>query len=271
MSPTRALVGTSLAAIALVLLLSFKTPETTGLGSSGNVQGYTTSGTHTGQLTGSAISTAYGVVQVQLTLVNGRITDIAVLQAPSGGHDGQLTSYATPILRSRVLAAQSASVDTVSGATYTSVGYLRSVQSALDLAGSGFVGNAVAEATAGVAAMITSAATGATSTAAATATSGTTATGASGYSGSVTGNSVQTRYGAVQVSVTISNGKITAVTVLQAPSGGRDGELTAYATPILQSRVLAAQSAAVDTVSGATYTSVGYLQSVQSALDKAGV
>jgi len=87
----------------------------------------------------------------------------------------------------------------------------------------------------------------------------------------VTGAVEQTRFGAVQVSVTFSGSKITAVTTLQAPSGsGRDEMLTQYATPLLEQEVIASQSARVDTISGATYTSEGYLASVQSALDAHG-
>jgi len=84
----------------------------------------------------------------------------------------------------------------------------------------------------------------------------------------VTGAIEQTRFGPVQVSVTFSGSKITAVTTLEAPSErGRDQMLTEYATPLLEKEVIASQSARVDTISGATYTSEGYLASVQSAID----
>ena len=67
----------------------------------------------------------------------------------------------------------------------------------------------------------------------------------------------------------MSGGQITDVKTLALPSGGRSGQIAAYAAPQLRSEVLTAQSAQVNTVSGATYTSEGYLQSLQSALDKA--
>lgn len=76
----------------------------------------------------------YGVVQVKVTLVGRRITDVRAVQLPSGGRSGEIAAYAVPQLRSEVLAAQSASIDSVSGASYTSEGYARSVQSALDAA-----------------------------------------------------------------------------------------------------------------------------------------
>jgi len=85
----------------------------------------------------------------------------------------------------------------------------------------------------------------------------------------VTGTAVDTRYGPVQVKVTFSGTTITAVDTVQAPNGnGRDQEINQQALPILQQEVLSAQSANIDTVSGATYTSEGYIQSVQSAIDQ---
>ena len=88
----------------------------------------------------------------------------------------------------------------------------------------------------------------------------------------VTGDTVQTRWGPVQVKITVKNGKITDVTAVQYPSDNpRDQEINSNALPQLRSEALAAQSASIDTVSGATYTSDGYRQSLQSALDSAGL
>jgi uncharacterized protein with FMN-binding domain len=101
-------------------------------------------------------------------------------------------------------------------------------------------------------------------------TGGTTATTVSSGTATYTGTAIQTRYGAVQVRVTISNGKITDVTTLQAPSGDpHSSSISAAATPVLSSEALTAQSARIDTVSGATFTSHGYVASLQSALDQA--
>ena len=92
------------------------------------------------------------------------------------------------------------------------------------------------------------------------------------YSGTVTGASADTRYGPVQVKVTLANGKITAVDVVQVPdSSGRDQEINSQAVPELVSETLQAQNSQIDMISGATYTSDGYLTSLQSALDQAGV
>jgi uncharacterized protein with FMN-binding domain len=86
----------------------------------------------------------------------------------------------------------------------------------------------------------------------------------------VTGDTVQTRWGPVQVRVTIKSGKLTDVTAVQYPQDNpRDQEINSYALPQLRREALAAQSADIDMVSGATYTSTGYQQSLQSALDSA--
>ncbi|MEU2773004.1 FMN-binding protein [Streptomyces sp. NPDC007162] len=98
--------------------------------------------------------------------------------------------------------------------------------------------------------------------------------GKSGSTGTrtVTGETVQTRWGPVQVRVTVKSGKITDVTAVQYPQDNpRDQQINSYALPQLRSEALAAQSASIDTVSGATYTSTGYKQSLQSALDSAGL
>jgi uncharacterized protein with FMN-binding domain len=87
----------------------------------------------------------------------------------------------------------------------------------------------------------------------------------------VTGDTIDTRWGPVQVQVTLNGGKITKVQALRLPDGNpRDLEINDFAVPQLDQEALAAQSARIDAVSGATYTSEGYTQSLQSALDKAG-
>jgi len=87
-----------------------------------------------------------------------------------------------------------------------------------------------------------------------------------------TGSTAGTRWGDVQVTITVSGGRITDVAVPVYPDGnGRDQEINAYALPQLKQETLQAQSADIQTVSGATVTSDGYLQSLQSALDAAGL
>lgn len=85
-------------------------------------------------MTGQPVSTDYGVVQVRVTVDQRRIIEVKALELPHGNPlDVQLSAMAVPKLRSAVLAAQSAHVDMVSQATVTSDGYLRSLQSALDM------------------------------------------------------------------------------------------------------------------------------------------
>jgi uncharacterized protein with FMN-binding domain len=94
---------------------------------------------------------------------------------------------------------------------------------------------------------------------------------AASAAGSATGDAVDTQYGAAQVRVTVENGKITKVEALQLQGNEpRSVEISSSAAPVLQQEVLAAQTADVDAVSGATFTSASYTQSVQSALDKLG-
>ncbi|MEV3860629.1 FMN-binding protein [Streptomyces sp. NPDC050095] len=97
-----------------------------------------------------------------------------------------------------------------------------------------------------------------------------TASGTPRATGTFTGDPVETQYGTVQVAATLVKGRITAVKVLKAPDqNGRDQQIASYAVPRLTQEALGAQSAHIDAVSGASYTSQGYIQSLQSALDQA--
>ena len=88
----------------------------------------------------------------------------------------------------------------------------------------------------------------------------------------VTGAAWPTIYGPVQVKITVADGKITAATAVEYPlDTPRDQQINSYAIPQLNAETVAAGSAQIDTVSGATYTSQGYVGSLQSALDKAGL
>jgi uncharacterized protein with FMN-binding domain len=95
---------------------------------------------------------------------------------------------------------------------------------------------------------------------------------ASATASTVTGPSVDTRWGPVQVQISVANGAVTDVAVVDYPSGnGRDRQINARALPVLVKETLDAQSADIDMVSGATVTSEGYLESLQGALDQAGL
>ena len=82
------------------------------------------------------------------------------------------------------------------------------------------------------------------------------------------GTTVNTPYGPVQVRITKTNGKLTDVTALQLPNADpQSQQIASYAAPLLRSEALKAGSAKIDTISGATYDSQGYAQSLQAALD----
>jgi len=163
---TRAILGSVLASASVLIVgyqagtsvvtntgttLSLPASSTTSGGSAGgtdasapssDASSRTTSGTSAasgpanGTYTGSSIRTRFGNVQVAVTIASGSITEVTALQlTDADGRSVQISNRAAPILRSEVLASQSAQVSNVSGATYTTQAYLTSVQSALDLAG----------------------------------------------------------------------------------------------------------------------------------------
>jgi uncharacterized protein with FMN-binding domain len=87
-----------------------------------------------GSFTGDAVNVGYGIVQVKITVSNGKITDAQAVQAPSGRND-RFTQMSVPLLRQKTLAAQSSQITGVSGASYTSYGWYKSLVSALAKAG----------------------------------------------------------------------------------------------------------------------------------------
>ncbi|WP_030243062.1 FMN-binding protein [Streptomyces sp. NRRL S-350] len=93
---------------------------------------------------------------------------------------------------------------------------------------------------------------------------------AAGATRKVSGDTVNTRYGPVQVQVTLAGSRITAVDVVKYPNAERrDREINTSALPVLNQEAISAQNAGIDVVTGATYTSDGYIRSLQSALDRA--
>ncbi|HEV3095581.1 MAG TPA: FMN-binding protein [Candidatus Dormibacteraeota bacterium] len=153
MFPTRAAVAIVATALAVVLLFSFKTPaqsrprtpaadvsqgatpspspSDSGASPSPSVGSGFKDGTYTGQ----DVLTQFGDVQVKVTIAGGRITDVQPLQMPfEKQRSAEITQFAGPQLHDEVLQAQSAQIDTLSGATYTSEAYAQSVQAALDQA-----------------------------------------------------------------------------------------------------------------------------------------
>jgi uncharacterized protein with FMN-binding domain len=132
----------------LVLLLTFKTHSTSGgstppaaistpsagaSGAAAPASGGSTTGART--VTGAAASTIYGPVQVQITVKRGKVTAARAVEYPEEtSRDTQINAYAIPVLDREAVSTGSAKIDMVSGATYTSQGYMTSLQSALDQA-----------------------------------------------------------------------------------------------------------------------------------------
>ncbi|MFF4360598.1 FMN-binding protein [Streptomyces sp. NPDC001604] len=181
---------------------------------------------------GTTIQTEKGPVQVQVTFSGEKITAVKMLQQPNHPQ----TAAAVPKLVAETLKAQSADIDTVSGATITSEAYKKSLQAAIDSNGASAKTSASPSASAASAAQ------------------------------TVSGSTVNTDKGPVQVQVAFSGEKITAVKMLQQPNHPQ----TAAAVPKLIAETLKAQSADIDTVSGATITSDGYKESLQAAIDAKG-
>jgi uncharacterized protein with FMN-binding domain len=102
--------------------------------------------------------------------------------------------------------------------------------------------------------------------------SGSSSGSSSSSSTTYTGDAVSTRYGDVQVEITVEDGTVTAAEVTTVPwSNPKDQQINSHAVPILNSETVDVQSAEIDMVSGATYTSEGYIESLQSALDQANL
>ena len=150
----RIIVALGTTATGLVLLFSWPTSwnrpvaaggQTVGLGGAGTSQGTAATGagssgsgsTAPGIATvdGAMVQTPYGNVQVRLTLTDGSVTAAEAIAYPDqGGTDVQISNYAIPILSQEAVQAQSAKINMVSGATFTSRGYIQSLQDALDQA-----------------------------------------------------------------------------------------------------------------------------------------
>ncbi|MEU0413796.1 FMN-binding protein [Streptomyces griseorubiginosus] len=185
----------------------------------------------TNVVTTTTIDTEKGPVQLQVTFAGTKITAVKLLQQP----DHPQTEAAVPKLVAETLEAQSADIDTVSGATITSEAYKKSLQAAID-------DNAK------------------------TAAASPSASAAQESAKTVDGTAVDTEKGTVQVQVTFAGTQIADVKMLQQP----DHPQTTAAVPQLISATLEAQSAEIDTVSGATITSDGYKESLQAAIDAKG-
>ncbi len=132
---TASVVVGAVSATATQVLSTSTGATSTGSAASSAAASTTASGLADGTYTGATDTNKWGPVQVQITVSGGQITEVVAIQTPSDDSKSvTINSQATPILASEVLTAQSADIDTVSGATYTSDSYKVSLQSAIDLA-----------------------------------------------------------------------------------------------------------------------------------------
>lgn len=203
-------------------------------------------GTYTGSGTGFS-----GLITVQVVIEGGKITDITIVSTTD---DSPYIDNASALLKT-IIATQSTNVDTVSGATYSSVGLISAVRDALQKAGGSSAGDS---------ALPTLAATN---------------SNASGDAPSISAVSEPSSYrdgtyvgtgsgfaGAITVQVTVSDGKISDISVLSASD---DSPYLDNAMSLLN-HIIALNSTNVDTVSGATFSSVGLIEAVRNALANAG-
>lgn len=125
--------------VGLLALLSFKTrTESTAIASTGSSVSSRADGTDTAArtITGNAATTVWGPVQVLITVAGGKVLGVTAVEYPwTNPMDQRINISAIPQLNQEALAAGSAKIDMISGATYTSQGYVTSLQSALDKAG----------------------------------------------------------------------------------------------------------------------------------------
>jgi uncharacterized protein with FMN-binding domain len=127
--------GTSTSTSAPVTSGSATAAPKGGTGGTGNTGGTGSTAAGTRTITGAVNNTQYGPMQVEVMLQGRKITDVKVLQQTNAGTESQqIDANAIPQLTRETLAAQSARIDAVSGASYTSAGYIKSLQSALDKA-----------------------------------------------------------------------------------------------------------------------------------------
>jgi len=129
----RAILAVTATVAGIVALLSFKTHSPSSERTVAAPQAAPSLPSGERAITGNVADTAYGPVQVQLVVKSTRIVQVNILEQPSATeHDLQIGQFALPRLINETLTSQSARIDAVSGATYTSGGYIKSLQSALD-------------------------------------------------------------------------------------------------------------------------------------------
>lgn len=203
-------------------------------------------GTYTGSGTGFS-----GLITVQVVIKGGKITDITIVSTTD---DSPYIDNASALLKT-IIATQSTNVDTVSGATYSSVGLISAVRDALQKAGGNSAGDSALPSLAA-----------ANSNVSGDAPSISAVSEPSSYRDGIYIGTGSGFAGAITVQVTVSDGKISDISVLSASD---DSPYLDNAMSLLNN-IIASNSTNVDTVSGATFSSVGLIEAVRNALANAG-
>lgn len=206
-------------------------------------------GTYTGTGTGFR-----GEITVQVVISGGKIVDISILSASD---DSPYLESASALLQT-IIATQSTNVDTVSGATYSSVGLISAVRNALQKAGGSESGDSLSALTASV---------DAAGSQDEEAPSVQTVSEPDAYQDGVYTGTGEGYRGDITVQVVVSGGSITDISIL---SSSDDSAYLSSASALLNA-IIATQSTNVDTVSGATFSSVGLIEAVRDALISAGI
>lgn len=219
---------------------------------------------------GATYQTPWGSVVTKISVKDGKLTDVEIPELP----DSPPSIYAEPYLIDQALRAGGSNIQGVSGATITTNAFKASLESALASARS--KGSVVASGTAtkntssskktvssSAPAYISETPTATTRTATTTARN---TTSQAGVSGTFIGDTHQTPWGNASASIVVKNGKITEVTMPQVPNSPP----SLQAEPYLVAQALAAGSANIQGVSGATYVSIAFKSSLENAITKAG-
>ena len=221
-----------------------------------------------GTYTGNGQGFNGGTTKVSITIVDGKISKIDIL---SNGDDHQYFERASGIITKEILSKQSTDVDIVSGATYSSKGIISAVQDALRQASnidsdSDNTSNSSNETKNQVAVSAPEASP--KDKTSSDAGDSVKVTASKFKDGTYTGTGTGFEGGTTKMSVTIANGKMTSIKTL---SYGDTLEFYQKASGVLINKMLSTQSTAVDTVSGATFSSRGIISAVRNALNQAGV
>lgn len=217
-----------------------------------------------GTYTGNGQGFNGGTTKVSITIADGKISKIDIL---SNGDDRQYFERASGIITKEILSKQSADVDIVSGATYSSKGIISAVKDALGQASGNDSDSDASNNSNETKDQVVVSASEASSKDK-TSSDRVKVTASKFKDGTYTGTGTGFEGGTTKISITIANGKMNSIKTL---SYGDTPEFYQKASGVLINKMLSSQSTVVDTVSGATFSSRGIIDAVRNALNQAGV